>query len=288
MRSPPRLAINLPRDWTSSPTGSKPASTSIFRFTASSTALISRVIRLGDLARPHTISAVATRVAAEEEHDEPILPIAPDPAGPAGAAVQLASPVPSAGLGFVVRDRARRAGLDVVSGTYDGFASDLDGDGMFGWWEAYHGLDPTSATGDDGAEAGATIVARPSWARSPVRRPSRSQRASSSSGWRSWGSSACSTSTRRTSRTSSVDASGKLADGRTFDGPVEFKKLLAADEQRLAEAFLEQLATYALRRVMTVDDVQQLRATAESTSDKDYGVRSLVRGLVMSDLFRKR
>ena len=54
------------------------------------------------------------------------------------------------------------------------------------------------------------------------------------------------------------------------------------------EAFLEQLATYALRRVMTVDDVEQLRATAESTSDGDYGVQSLVRGLVMSDLFRKR
>ena len=85
-----------------------------------------------------------------------------------------------------------------------------------------------------------------------------------------------------------VDASGRLPDGRTFDGPVEFKKLLAADEQHLAEAFLEQLATYALRRVMTVDDVEQLRATAESTSDEDYGVQSLVRGLVMSDLFRKR
>ena len=52
-----------------------------------------------------------------------------------------------------------------------------------------------------------------------------------------------------------VDASGKLPDGRTFANPAEFKKLLAGDE-RLAGAFLEQLATYALRRVMTVDDME--------------------------------
>ncbi|NIP93525.1 MAG: DUF1588 domain-containing protein, partial [Akkermansiaceae bacterium] len=51
-----------------------------------------------------------------------------------------------------------------------------------------------------------------------------------------------------------VDASGVLPEGGSFAGPAEFKKLLAADD-RLAEAFLEHLATYALRRVMTVDDL---------------------------------
>jgi hypothetical protein len=50
-----------------------------------------------------------------------------------------------------------------------------------------------------------------------------------------------------------------------FADPSEFRKLLAEDDDRLAGAFLEQLATYALRRVMTVDDVQQLRSLVASS-----------------------
>ena len=85
-----------------------------------------------------------------------------------------------------------------------------------------------------------------------------------------------------------VDASGVLPDGRTFAGPTEFKRLLAQDDARLAEAFLEQLATYALRRVMTVDDTQQLRSIVASAKDDDYLLQSLIRGLVLSELFQKR
>ncbi len=79
-----------------------------------------------------------------------------------------------------------------------------------------------------------------------------------------------------------------LPDGQTFAGPSEFKKLLAKDDGRLAEAFLEQLATYALRRVMTVDDLEQLRSIAASAKVDDYRLRSLIRGLVLSDLFQRR
>jgi hypothetical protein len=85
-----------------------------------------------------------------------------------------------------------------------------------------------------------------------------------------------------------VDASGTLPDGKTFAGPAEFKKLLAENDDRLAQAFVEQLATYALRRVMTVDDVQQLHAIASSAEPGDYHLRTLIRGLVMSELFQKR
>ena len=85
-----------------------------------------------------------------------------------------------------------------------------------------------------------------------------------------------------------VDASGILPDGRAFAGPTEFKKLIAADASRLAEAFVEQLATYALRRVMTVDDESQLHAIVASAKADDYRLRTLIRGLVTSELFRKR
>jgi hypothetical protein len=85
-----------------------------------------------------------------------------------------------------------------------------------------------------------------------------------------------------------VDASGKLPNGNTFDGPAEFKRLLAEDEDLLAEAFLEHLATYALRRVMTIDDKEELKAIAQSLKDGQFRLKGLIQGLVLSDLFRKR
>lgn len=85
-----------------------------------------------------------------------------------------------------------------------------------------------------------------------------------------------------------VDASGVFLDGRTFKGPKEFKKLLAEDDDRLAEAFLEQLATYALRRVMTVDDIHELHEIAKSQKENRYRLRSLIRAFVLSDLFQRR
>ncbi len=84
-----------------------------------------------------------------------------------------------------------------------------------------------------------------------------------------------------------VDASGRLPDGQPFNGPSEFKKLLARDA-RLADAFLEQLATYALRRVMTVDDIEQLQAISRSPQAGGHRLRSMVRQLVLSDLFKQR
>ena len=85
-----------------------------------------------------------------------------------------------------------------------------------------------------------------------------------------------------------VDASGTFPDGTAFAGPSEFKRLLAKKEDVLAKAFLEQLATYALRRVMTIDDVQQLNDIAESTKADGHRLKSLIQSLVMSELFQKR
>ena len=85
-----------------------------------------------------------------------------------------------------------------------------------------------------------------------------------------------------------VDASGKLTDGRTFQGPDEFKQLLSHDLDRFAEAFVEQLATYALRRVMTIDDVPQIRAITAASKKDGYKLRTVIENFVTSDLFQKR
>jgi hypothetical protein len=85
-----------------------------------------------------------------------------------------------------------------------------------------------------------------------------------------------------------VDASGVLPDGRAFDGPEAFKKLLAADVDRVAEAFVGSLATYALRRTMTIDDRDEIHAIVAKAKTDDYRMRTLFETFILSDLFQKR
>ncbi|HEX7901576.1 MAG TPA: DUF1588 domain-containing protein, partial [Planctomycetota bacterium] len=85
-----------------------------------------------------------------------------------------------------------------------------------------------------------------------------------------------------------VDASGELPDGRTFKDAAEFKKLLLADVDKFTAAFVEKLATYALRRGMNVDDREALAALARQGKAADYRLSSIVEALALSDLFQKR
>jgi hypothetical protein len=85
-----------------------------------------------------------------------------------------------------------------------------------------------------------------------------------------------------------VDASGKLPDGRAFQNAAEFKKLLLADLDKFNAAFVEKLATFALRRVMTVDDRAALSALAAQSKASDYRLVTIVESLVLSDLFKNR
>jgi mono/diheme cytochrome c family protein len=85
-----------------------------------------------------------------------------------------------------------------------------------------------------------------------------------------------------------VNATGKLADGRSYDGPAEFRKLLTADVDVFAEAFVENLATYALRRAMSIDDREQLREIAKRSAASDYRLRQVLENLMLSDLFQSR
>jgi mono/diheme cytochrome c family protein len=85
-----------------------------------------------------------------------------------------------------------------------------------------------------------------------------------------------------------VDASGVLPDGRTFSGPDEFKRLLASDAATFAEAIVAKLATFALRRAMTLDDRAAIREIAASVEADGYPLRSLVEAVATSDLIRSR
>ena len=85
-----------------------------------------------------------------------------------------------------------------------------------------------------------------------------------------------------------VDASGTLMDGRTFEDAAGFQQLLLDDLDQFNSAFVGKLATFALRRAMTVDDRDDLAALAEQTRAADYRLRDTIEALVLSDLFRKR
>jgi len=85
-----------------------------------------------------------------------------------------------------------------------------------------------------------------------------------------------------------VDASGVMPDGRAFTGSVDFKRLLLEDRDKVARAFIEHLCTYALRRVLTVDDRDDLNSIQEEAKKNQYGVKDIVRAVALSDLIRKR
>ncbi len=85
-----------------------------------------------------------------------------------------------------------------------------------------------------------------------------------------------------------VDASGEMPDGRGFADAAEFKQLLQDDRDRFVEAFVEHLCTYALRRVMTVDDREDMHAIVEEAKRQGYRLKDIVRAVALSELLRKR
>ena len=85
-----------------------------------------------------------------------------------------------------------------------------------------------------------------------------------------------------------IDPSGLMPDGRAFKDATEFKRLLLEDRDKVARAFIEHLCTYALRRVLTVDDSDDIEAIVAEVNSNQYGVRDIVRAVAQSELMRKR
>ncbi len=69
---------------------------------------------------------------------------------------------------------------------------------------------------------------------------------------------------------------------------MEFKTLLIEDRSHIARAFIEHLCTYALRRVLTVDDQADLKQIEADAKNSEYRIRDIIRAVAMSDLIRKR
>ena len=85
-----------------------------------------------------------------------------------------------------------------------------------------------------------------------------------------------------------IDSAGVMPDGRPFSDSIHFKQLLLEDRDKVARAFIEHLCTYALRRVLTVDDADDVQSIVEEAKNNDYRVKDIVRAVALSDLMRKR
>jgi mono/diheme cytochrome c family protein len=85
-----------------------------------------------------------------------------------------------------------------------------------------------------------------------------------------------------------INPAGLMPDGRAFKDAANFKQRLLEDRDKVARAFIEQLCTYGLRRVLTVDDQDDLKLIEEEAKKNDYRVKDIVRAVALSDLMRKR
>ncbi len=79
-----------------------------------------------------------------------------------------------------------------------------------------------------------------------------------------------------------------MPDGRPFADADEFKQLLLEDRDLFLQAFIEQLCTYGLRRVLTVDDRADIQAIVNQAKKDNYRLKDIVRLVALSDLMRSR
>ncbi len=86
-----------------------------------------------------------------------------------------------------------------------------------------------------------------------------------------------------------VDAAGTLPGGAAFSGIRQFKQLLLAREERtIARNMVNQLTTYATGAPAGFAGRGQVDAILEQTRASGYGLRSIVHGIVQSELFQRK
>ena len=85
-----------------------------------------------------------------------------------------------------------------------------------------------------------------------------------------------------------VDPSGVLPDGRRFSDVRELKRLLLQDERQVARNLVRQMVTYATGAPVRFGDRSRVEAILDHAQPGQYGVKSLIHGIVDSELFRNK
>jgi len=77
-----------------------------------------------------------------------------------------------------------------------------------------------------------------------------------------------------------IDASGKLPNGKTFDGPDGLKQVLLADRKAFTKCLSEKLLTYALGRGLEEPDNAALELIVNDTVSNNYKFSALVQAII--------
>lgn len=83
-----------------------------------------------------------------------------------------------------------------------------------------------------------------------------------------------------------IDPSGELADGRKFATIFELKKHLLKEERAVARNLVERFVVYATGAPVTFSERAEVEAILDEAAKTEYGVRSLLHGVVQSKMFR--
>lgn len=85
-----------------------------------------------------------------------------------------------------------------------------------------------------------------------------------------------------------VDSAGQLADGRAFTDVRDLKRLLLQDESQIARNLTRQLLIFATGAAERFSDREAVTRIVQQTGAQHHGVRSLIHGLIQSELFLQK
>ena len=85
-----------------------------------------------------------------------------------------------------------------------------------------------------------------------------------------------------------VDASDALVDGRSFQDITGFKKLLLEDPRQIARGIVEKLVIYGTGAEISLADRSEVEAILDRAEGNGFGFRTLIHGVVQSELFARK
>jgi hypothetical protein len=85
-----------------------------------------------------------------------------------------------------------------------------------------------------------------------------------------------------------IDASGRLPNGRTFNGPAELRDVLSDMLPEFSRALTEKMLTYALGRGLERYDRRTVAGIVRRLGESDQGLQTLILEIVNSLPFQSR
>ncbi len=86
-----------------------------------------------------------------------------------------------------------------------------------------------------------------------------------------------------------IDSTGKLPSGESFEDFASFKQvLLAGRKDKFTRSLIEKLLTYATGRLMERSDQYEIDEILERVTADNYGLRTMLTEVLMSEIFRSR